>query len=228
MSLELAELKAAVPKNHRAKITPEFLAEFNKLVENPDYGELYGKNLISFSSVLIEGKFKLTDYFNAVAFVSHRMLGSSSLEAYGKVFPQKIQRLMNNGTSVKDMHTYASVYNKGKLVTLVYEQTLMPDHLVFASIRHKAIATQASLLDHENPHVAQKAADSLLNHLKAPESAKMTIDIGTKDGGVIADLANALNNLSNQQRGMIIDGSFSAKDVAHAPLTITSNGDEDE
>lgn len=221
MALDVEEIKNAVPSQHKGKITAEFVADFNKLIDDPDYGEVYGRNIVSFTNVLSEGKFKLTDYFNAVAFVSHKMLGLTNLDAYGKVFPDKLKRLLNTYNDMKILHTYASEYNNNKLVTLVTQQTIMPDFIVYASIRHKAIRTQAELLNHKNPHVQQKAADSLLNHLKPPVEAKMSIDIGAKDTGVIADLANALSNLSNQQRGMIIDGSVDAKEIIHAPLMIT-------
>lgn len=225
--LDIEEIKLAVPRQHRSKITPEFIDTLGKFVDDPDFGEFYGKNIISYSSVLQDGKFKINDYFNAVAFVSHKMLGCSNLAAYHKVFPDKVKRLLGKNISDKDLHTYAAVYNKGLLVTKITEQTLYPDHIVYASIRHKAIHTQANLLEHPNPHIAQKAADSLMTHLKTPEKSTMQLEIGTKDGGIIADLASALSNLSNAQRGLIIDGSSNAQDIAHSPLLVTKVEDTD-
>lgn len=225
MSFDIVELKEALPKQHRSKITPQFIDDLNQMVADPDFGELYAKNAVTYATVLQEGRFKLTDYFNAVAFVSHKMLGMSSMAAYQKVFPDKVKDMVARNISNKDMQAYASTYNKNKLVTLIYEQTLIPDHIMYASIRHKAIAAQAALLSSTNEHIVQKAADSLMNHLKAPESAKLTLDIGTNDTGVIADLANAVANLSNQQRGKIIEGAIAPKEVAHS--TILSNEDEE-
>ncbi|UAW01165.1 hypothetical protein [Vibrio phage BUCT194] len=225
MSFDIVELKEALPKQHRSKITPQFIDDLNQMVADPDFGELYAKNAVTYATVLQEGRFKLTDYFNAVAFVSHKMLGMSSMAAYQKVFPDKVKDMVARNISNKDMQAYASTYNKNKLVTLIYEQTLIPDHIMYASIRHKAIAAQAALLSSTNEHIVQKAADSLMNHLKAPESAKLTLDIGTNDTGVIADLANAVANLSNQQRGKIIEGAIEPKEVAHSP--ILSNEDEE-
>lgn len=216
--IDAEELRKLVPKQHRCKITNEFLDSMDRLITDPEFGDLYNKNIVTYTSVLSEGQFKLTDYFKAVAFVSHKLLGASSLSAYAKVFPDKIQRMNSRNCSIKDQHTYASAYNKNKLVTLIYQQTLMPDYIVYASIRHKAIAAQAALLSSPNQNIVQRAADSLLNHLKAPEQAKMMIEVGTKDGGVIADLANALSNLSKQQRGLIIEGDMNAKEIAHSPI----------
>lgn len=225
MALDIAEIKQALPRRHRSKITPELIKDVEKLLDNPDFGEVYSKNLVTYASVLKEGRFRLIDFFNATAFVSHKMLGDTSIAAYQKVFPDKVKDMALRGVSNKDVHSYASMYNKTRLVTLIYSQTLIPDHIMYASVRHKAIATQATLLDHDNPHVAQKAADSLLNHLKAPVDTKMTLDIGTKDGGIISDLSTALANLSKQQRGMIIDGSVNAREIAHSTIVTAEEAD---
>lgn len=218
MSFNLTELKEALPKQHRNKITTSFVDDLNHMVKDPDFGELYSKNVITYTSVLQEGRFKLLDYFNATAFVSYKMLGMSSMNAYQKVFPDKVRDMIARNVSNKDLQAYASTYNKTKLVTLIYEQTLIPDHIMYASVRHRAIAAQANLLNSSNEYVVQKAADSLMNHLKAPVDAKMTIDIGAKDSGVVADLSSALANLALQQQQMITSGSMNAKQIAHSKI----------
>ena len=54
-----------------------------------------------------------------------------------------------------------------------------------------------------------------MNHLKAPETAKMTIDIGAKDTGVLSDLSQALAKLSSMQHNAISSGFLNARDIAH-------------
>lgn len=216
--LTVNELLEVVPKQHRSKITQEFVDEINKMIADPQMAEVYTENIITYSKVLQEGRFKLQDYFNAVMFVSYKMMGMSNPAAYQKVFPDKCKDMAARGVSNKDMAAYASTYNKTKLVTLIYEQTLIPDHIMYASVRHKAIAAQAALLDSKNEHIVQKAADSLMNHLKAPESAKLNLEVGTSDSGIIADLAQALNNLSIKTKQKIEEGSLTTKEAAHAPI----------
>lgn len=216
--LTVAELKEVVPKQHRTKVSQSFVDTLNTMVKDPQMAEVYQKNIITYSHVLQDGRFKLTDYFNAVLFVSYKMMGLSSMAAYQKVFPDKCRDMVNRNVSAKDMQAYASTFNKNKLVTLIYEQTLIPDHIMYASVRHRAIAAQANLLNSTNEYVVQKAADSLMNHLKAPESAKISIEMGTKDTGVLADLSEALSRLSNQQSIAIQSGSLSAKQIAHAAI----------
>lgn len=215
---ELAEIKEALPKQHRAKVTEEFMATFNGIINDPLMGESYTRNLVTYATVLQDGKYKLNDYFNAVHFVSLKMMGNSSLSAYGKVFPDRMRELIKNNVSQKDMQSHASMYNKTKLVTAIYEQTLIADHIAYASVRHRAIAAQAALLSSTNEHVVQKAADSLMNHLKAPESAKLNIEVGTKDMGVIGDLSAALAKLAGQQQMAISSGMHDAKTIAHSVI----------
>lgn len=227
--LNVVELREALPKQHKSRITQEFVDEVNKLISEPEMGEIYARNLVTYATVLQEGRFKLQDYFNATLFVSYKMMGMSSMAAYQKVFPQKCKDMIGRGVPTKDLQAYASTYNKTKLVTLIYEQTLIPDHIMYASVRHKAIAKQAALLESQNEYVAQKAADSLMNHLKAPESAKLTLDVSTRDTGVISELASALANLGKVQREKIIEGTYSAKDIAHSDiLEVSDETDSDE
>lgn len=218
MTLTVQDLRESVPKQHKSKITQEFVDEVNQMIKDPQMAEVYTENIITYSKVLQEGRFKLSDYFNAVMFVSYKAMGMSNMASYQKVFPDKCRDMAARNVSTKDMAAYAATYNKNKLVTLIYEQTLIPDHIMYAGVRHKAIAAQAALLDSNNEHIVQKAADSLMNHLKAPDSAKLNLDIAASDTGVIADLAQALSNLSNKTRDAIADGSLSTKEAAHAPI----------
>ena len=213
--LTVQELKEVLPKQHRSKANQEFVDTINQMVKDPDMADLYKKNIVTYADVLQDGRFKLIDYFNAVLFVSYKMMGMSSMAAYQKVFPTRCADMVARNISQKDMQSYASTYNKNKLVTLIYEQTLIPDYIMYASVRHRAIAAQANLLSSQNEHVVQKAADSLMNHLKAPETAKMTIDIGAKDTGVLSDLSQALAKLSSMQHSAISGGFLNAKDIAH-------------
>ncbi len=216
--LTVPEVLSIVPRQHTSKITQQFIDTLNGMVKHPIMAEVYQKNVITYADVLRDGRFKLTDYFNAVMYVSYKMMGLGNLAAYQKVFPNKCKDMVARNIPQKDMQAYAAMFNKNKLVTLIYEQTLIPDHIMYASVRHRAIAAQANLLNSSNEHVVQKAADSLMNHLKAPESAKISIEMGAKDSGVLSDLTNALNVLSRKQSDAIAVGSHSVKEIAHSRI----------
>lgn len=216
--LTVEEIKEVLPKQHRSKVSKDFVNTLNGMVKDPQMAELYQKNIITYSNVMQEGRFKLVDYFNAVLFVSYKMMGLGNMASYQKVFPDKCKDMVARNVSQKDMQAYASTFNSNKLVTLIYEQSLIPDHIMYASVRHRAIAAQANLLNSSNEYVVQKAADSLMNHLKAPVDSKISIDMGTKDVGVLADLSNALNKLATQQSQAISMGLSDAKQIAHSAI----------
>ena len=58
-------------------------------------------------------------------FVSHKMMGLSSMAAYQKVFPDKCRDMVARNVSQKDMQAYASTFNKNKLVTLILESFIL-------------------------------------------------------------------------------------------------------
>ena len=122
-----------------------------------------------------------------------------------------------------------SAYNKNKLVNLVYEQTLIPTHVLNADIYQKAINVQADLmLNAKSEKVRSDAANSLLNHLKKPETHKVEMNIGIKEGGAIEELREITSQLAAKQQQMIESGVYTAKDVAHKPLTIEGESERVE
>lgn len=213
--LDIVEIRESLPKQHRSKVTQGLVDDLNKMITNPEFGEVYSDNVLTYSKVLLEGRFKVKDYFTAIKFTTHMMLGDGSLEAYKKTFPDKVTDMVNRNVSTKDISAYASTYKNSKLVSLIYEQTLVADYIMYASVRHKAIKRQAELMMSMNENVAQKAADSLMNHLKAPDKAQLNIDMAASDSGVIADLSKAIANLSIQQAKVINAGEFTAQDIAY-------------
>lgn len=216
--LEVQAVKEAMPKQHKSKITQEFVDKVNLMIKDPEVAERYAENVLTYANVLQEGRFKLAEYFNAVMFVSYKIMGLGNMAAYQKVFPHKVQRWLANNIPNKDLHAYASTYNKTKLVSLIYEQTLIPDYIMYASIRHKAIARQAALLDSDNEHIVQKAADSLMTQLRAPEEAKLKVDVQVNSGGYITELESTLSKLAHMQSEKIINGSSNAKEIAHSAI----------
>ncbi len=219
--LTAAQFKAVMPSNHKGNITQDLMDKINALLADPNMGEVLRDNLMSYTHVMKEGRFKIEDYLSAVKYVSFKLMGHTNFESYIKTFPDRYQNFLNNNTPTKDIHCYVSAYNKNKLVNLIYEQTLVPTHVLNADIFQKAINVQAELMiGAKSEKVRCDAANSILNHLKRPEANKIELNVGLNDGGVIGELRELTSQLAAKQRQLIEGGVYSAKEVAHTKLTI--------
>lgn len=217
-NLTIDSFKRVLPKKVRLKVTDDMVNSLNGLIQHQDLRENFRDNLLSFTSVMREGKYKLKDYINAVRYVSYKLLQDIDLDAYIKTFPDRYNRLIANGSTQKTIASFATAYKKTQLVQKIFEQTMTPVHILNNDIFQKAIMKQAKLMDDENvsPTVQQKAADSLMNHLKPPETLKMELDVGFKQSSEIDDLRNATDNLVKQQNLLLSSKQATAKTIAHS------------
>lgn len=228
--LTVEQFKQVMPQNHKGNINTELMEKINDIISDPGMGEVFRENFMSYTHVMRDGKFKVTDYLSAVKYVSFKLMGMTNFESYIKTFPDRYQKFISEGVPSKDIHCYVSAYNKNKLVNLIYEQTLIPTHVLNADIFQKAINVQADLmLNAKSEKVKCDAANSLLNHLKKPESNKIELNLGVGETSVIAELRETTAKLAAQQQQLIKSNMYSAKEIAHAPLTIEGEVvDEDE
>jgi hypothetical protein len=218
--LTLDQLKKVMPKHLTTSASQEMVDEVNGLISDPQLAQNYRDNLLSYTSVMQDGKFKVSQYIDAVRYVSFKLLGSSNLTAYVKAFPDKYQRWINTSVSDKDISAYVAGYNKTKLVNLIFAQTLVPSHVLNADLYQKALNVQASLMNDPDvsPKVRTDAANSLLTHLKVPEVTKIELDIGIKENSAIEELRAATLALAAQQRENIIQGSATVIGVAQSRI----------
>ena len=77
-----------------------------------------------------------------------------------------------------------------------------------------------------SPKVRSDAANSLLTHLKMPETQKVELDLNVKEDGSIAALRATTLELARQQRLMVEAGAMNAQEVAHGKLIIDVESQE--
>lgn len=213
--LTVEEFRKALPDKVKKSVNQELIDQVNKTLSEPDLYEAYRDNLLSYTKVMQDGRYKTTDYINAVKYVTHKLMGCTNQEAFMKTFPDRYKRFVANGTVSKDIASYITAYNKNKLVNAVYEQTLIPSYVLNQDMYQAALNTQFELM--RNAHsekVRSDAANSLLNHLKPPETTKVELDIGVKENSTLDELRKATMELAAQQRLAIQAGAVNAKDVA--------------
>jgi glutamine synthetase type III len=111
-----------------------------------------------------------------------------------------------------------SAYNKGKLVNLILEQTLVPTWVLNADIYQKAINTQADLMmNSASDKVRCDAANSLLTHLKKPEAAGPLINLDLRETSGMNELKDMLRQVASRQQAAIESG-VSTADIAAQPI----------
>ena len=166
--LELEAVRKLVPKQQRSMITQEFLDKIEGSVQSSVIAEQFKENFITYLNILTTGRYKMDDYINAVKFVSFKLLNYSNLDAYAATFPERYQRLVDEGQV--QIESFASMYAKNKLVMRIYEQTIVPTHVLNAPLHQEALSTLAGMIS--DPSVRGltkvKACEAILHYTKAP------------------------------------------------------------
>ena len=215
MTLDM--LQGSLPKSLRKGVT-EDIVKFINDTDDTDFRENFRDNVLSFTSVMNEGRFKLFEYVNAVKFVSYKLMGDTTTVAYAKTFPDRYQRLVASNTSAGNVASFASSYNNTILVNKILERTLVPVHILNMDVHQEAINTQAELMrSAKSETVRQKAAECLIMQLKAPETAKIEIDVNYSNDS-IDELRETTRALAQQQMKLIQSGLVTAEDTAHSDI----------
>ena len=226
-TLTVDQFRSALPDKVKKSINQELIDQINTTLSDPEMYESYRENLLSYTKVMADGRFKVSDYVNAVKYVSHKLMGCTNIDAYSKTFPDKIQRFTSQGVVAKDIASYVTAYNKSKLVNLIFEQTLIPSYVLNQDLYQKALNVQAELMVTANSEkVRCDAANSLLTHLKMPETQKVELDLNVKEDSSIAALRATTLELARQQRLMLESGAMNAQEVAHSKLVIDAEAKE--
>ena len=219
--LTIDQFKQALPDKVKKSVNQELIDQINNTLGDPEMYESYRDNLISYTKVMADGRFKISNYIEAVKYVSHKLMGCTNIDAYIKTFPDKYTRFVAQGVASKDIASYVTAYNKSKLVNLIFEQTLIPSYVLNQDLYQKALNVQAELMvNSQSDKVRCDAANSLLTHLKMPETQKVELEIGMKEDSSIAALRATTLELSRQQRLMMESGAMNAQQVAHSKFVI--------
>ena len=226
-ALTVDQFKQALPDKVKKSINQELIDQINTTLSDPEMFESYRENLLSYTKVMADGRFKVDSYIQAVKYVSHKLMGCTNIEAYTKTFPDKYQRFVAQGVQAKDIASYVTAYNKSKLVNLIFEQTLIPSYVLNQDLYQRALNVQADLMiSAKSEKVRSDAAAHLMNALKMPETQKVELEIGVKEDSSIGALRQATLELARQQRLAMEAGSISAQEVAHAKIVIDVDATE--
>lgn len=212
------ELKQAVPAAMKTLVTQQMVDNFNKISVDPEFVDTLRDNVISYASVLKDGKYRIADYLSAVMYVSYKAMGYNNQEAYSRTHPDRYNALVARGASQKDISAYVAAYHKNQLVNKIMEFVAIPTWVLNQDMFQKALNVQADLMvNAQSEKVRTDAANSILTHLKRPETKGLDIKISTEDNSGMTELKNMLSSLAQKQIEMI-EGGVSAREIAHSKL----------
>ena len=216
--LTVDQVSRALPANLKSNANQALVDLINNVVADPLVADQVRENFLSYTGVLKEGRFKIEDYLSAVTYVSFKLMGKTNEEAYMLTFPARYQGLIAKSTTKKDISSYVSAYNRGKLVNLIMEQSLVPTWVLNQHLYQKALNVQADLMENAaSEKVRTDAANSILTHLKKPEASNFQISVDVKDSSGMTELKDAMARMAETQRELIERG-ISTKQIAAAPL----------
>ena len=217
--LSADEIKDALPDKLKRTVNQSLIDQINNTLAHPDLYETFRENFLSYGTVLAEGKFKMTSYLDAVRYVSFKLMDMTNERAYSLTFPQKVANWATREVPKKDIASMISSYNKSKLVNLIYEQTLIPTHVLNQDLYQKALNVQAELMTTANSEMVRTtAANSLLSALKPPETKKVELAVQSTESEAVKELRKATQELAAQQRSAIAAGQATAQEIAHSKI----------
>lgn len=220
--LSVVAVRDLLPSRSSVEFVQSTTETLNKLISDsdPEFRQNFRDNIIGFSSVFQSGKYKLSDYANAVKFVCHRMSNMTFGEAYRRTFPDRYSKMVQEGKTEKAISSHVSAYSNNKMVIALLEQAAVPVYLANADIFQEAINVQAALMRASGSDlVKQKAADSLMSHLRPPETAKLSVDVTVNQSDVLSELREVSRELAKAQLQAIEERRHTVLDIAHRPIT---------
>lgn len=216
--LQLEAVKKLVPKAQRTMITQDYLDRIEASVTNSEVAEQFKENFVTYLNVLSKGKYKMDDYISAVKYVSYKLLGYSNIKAYAATFPDRYQRLKDEGQ--QQIEAFVSMYARGKLVNQIFEQTMVPTYVLNAPLHQEALNELAMMI--KDPDVRGmtkvKACEAILQHTKQPEVVKGELTIGIEQSDTINDLREIVENLADTHKVLLERKGMTLKEIAEGNI----------
>ena len=214
-----SDFKRCLPSSLKAGVDDSIRQQLNDCLSDPNIREIVGQNILGYTTVLSQGKFKISSYLNAVRYCTYKTMGDTNILAYKKTFPQRYNDWENNNLPMNERNAYVSAYNRSKLVSLIYQALAIPTSILNQDVFQEAINTQRNLmLDPKvSPMVRCQAAKSLMDTLKPEEVKQMELSVSVKETGTVTELRKATTELAKAQLEALQKGG-DITSILNAPI----------
>jgi hypothetical protein len=202
MAMTLDEVREALPTNLRSMATLGFAEEVAAIASNQEIGDAFKENFVSYAHIISGRKgWTLDHYLNAVKFISYKLLGHTDREAWIHTFPQRYKNFLAQGQTELDISRHTHSYKQNKLVMQLFEQTIIPSHILNQPLHQDAINILAEIMTNTkySGMVRVKAAEALLQYTKPPETHKIKLEVTGEEMDAITELRKATEELAKTQ-----------------------------
>ena len=206
--MTLDELKVLMPAKKQKFMNQELVDMINDAENRGDFEGEFERKVISYSSVLTQGRYKTGDYIAAVEFCTYYLSGDEQAEAYVKTFPAKVKRRVLEGKSA-----YAtgapSMYYGGQLVQAIMAQAQMSVRMRHYNKIDMMVETLFDLATSKmsTDRIKMESADKVLTHLKEPDQSHVEIEVGIKKDESGIALEKKLMEVATMQKAAFEKGA---------------------
>ena len=213
----IVKFKSMLPTGSR-KIDNSLISKIQELASDPDLADDYKSKMLSYTGILKDGRYKIDSYIDAIKFTSFKVSGLGIADSYKLTFPDKVARWVSEGRDNKRISSNISMYNNNELVNLVFEQTMIPTHILNAGLFQEALNVAQEIMHNSGSDIARvQALNAILQNTKAPTITKIELDVGIKEANVIDNYEEAMNMMVDKQIEIIKAGG-NVKDIANAKI----------
>lgn len=231
------KLRTFLPKGTSHAVTDEIMNAIYQMEDDTGLEQSYmEEQLLANMNVMKALKVDLLDYVNALKFCTLKQ-NMSNRRAWEITFPDRLARAeaklaereaQGKGKSV-NIDSHVSNYNKTEIVTKISSQLMVAVHILYAPMHHAAIKKQFDLMNGKacedvngnpmnvSPHIQHLAAKELALLTKAPEDAKLEVDVTVNQGSIIDEYEKAIAMMATAKMDAI-KGGANMLETINAPV----------
>ena len=133
------EFKRCLPSTLKGSIDDSIRVQLNECLNDPNTREVMSQNILGYTSIITQGKFKLSSYLSAVQYCTYKSMGDTNILAFKKTFPSRYSEWEAQQLPMNQRNAYVTAYNKSKLVTLIYQALAIPTSILNQDVFQEAI-----------------------------------------------------------------------------------------
>lgn len=212
MKLKVTELKRPMlNRKLSGMLSDNQLDEINTKIKSigasQEEQEQIINSFVSFPSILENSSYSIQSYLNAVMFITMLSVGNTVIDSYRIVFPERFQKMVDEGRDRKTIQAYASAYNSTKLVNLLKKQVLIPFYILNQHTRQDALNKMQHLMyEGKTDFIQLKAAECILNVLETPKELDLNVNTTTTLSDDAKELKLMLDQVVNATMNAVDEG----------------------